>query len=402
MILEVTSKKTEKQFLDVPRILYKNDLYWVCIPDNDLRKIFNPKKNRNFIDGEACRWVLINNDGKLIGRIAAFYNMKKAKAEKILCGGAGFFECINDQESANILFDTARKWLSEKGMKAMDAPVNFGENDMYWGLLVDGYSQPGIGMPYNYPYYKDLFLNYGFQIFFKQLSFHLDLTKKFPERFWKIAEWISKKPDFHFKHFTWKESEIFIKDLTYIYDKAWSVLKEDYTPLDPQLLRETMNSAKPVIDEEMIWFAYHKDEPISFFIMFPDANQILRKLNGKLHLWNKLRFLYYKKAKTITRIRVIAAGVIPKFQNSGVESGIFWQMNEKMKNKPHYKEIELSWVGDFNPKMISLFEAVGGVKAKTHYTLRYMIDPEIPFERFMQEKVNPEVLRKLGEKDYEV
>ena len=133
--------------------------------------------------------------------------------------------------------------------------------------------------------------------------------------------------------------------------------------------------------------------------MFPDANQILKKLNGKLHLWNMLRFIYYKKTGMINRIRAIAAGVIPKFQNSGVESGIFWHMNEKMKFKPQYKEIELSWVGDFNPKMISLYEAVGGVKAKTHITLRYMIDKTIPFERFMPEKVDPEKLLEIGDKD---
>ncbi|MCB8994570.1 MAG: GNAT family N-acetyltransferase [Bacteroidales bacterium] len=399
MIQEVTDRRSEKEFLDFPRRLYKNDPYWVCVPDKDIKKIFNPAENKNFIGGEAARWILKNESGETLGRIAAFYNMKKARAEKVLTGGIGFFECINDQPSANQLFDKAKEWLAARGMKAMDGPVNFGENDSHWGLLADGFMHPGIGMPYHLPYYKDLFFSYGFEIFFKQFSFHLDLTKKFPERFWKIAEWIGKKPDFHFKHFSFKNSEKFIDDAAYIYEKAWSVLKEDFTPLDKDLLRATMNGAKAIIDEEMIWFAYHKDEPVSFFIMFPDANQILRKLNGKLHLINMLRFLYYKKIKTITRIRAIAAGVIPKFQNSGVESGIFWHMNEKMKFKPQYKEIELSWVGDFNPKMISLYEAVGGVKAKTHYTMRYMIDKNIEFERFMPEKVNPEKLKEIGAED---
>jgi hypothetical protein len=389
MIQEVITRKHENLFLDFPGTLYKNDPFWVRSPDDDIRKIFNPQKNRCFNDGEAARWILTDEKGSVTGRIAAFYNMKKARAENVLAGGCGFFECVNNQQSANLLFDTAREWLAGKGFKAMDAPVNFGENDTHWGLLVEGFTHPGLGMPYHLPYYKDLFVNFGFQVFFKQYTFHLDLTKKFPERFWKIAEWIGKKPDFHFKHFAWDEADSFIKDATYIYNTAWKNFKEDYTPLDPELLKDTLNNAKEIIDEEMIWFAYHKDEPISFFIMFPDANQILKKLNGKMHLWNKLRFLYYKKNKTITRIRAVAAGVIPKFQNSGVESGIFWHLNEKMKHKPQFTELELSWVGDYNPKMISLFEAVGAVKAKTHYTLRYMIDPLIPFERLMPEKIIP-------------
>jgi len=67
-----------------------------------------------------------------------------------------------------------------------------------------------------------------------------------------------------------------------------------------------------------------------------------------------------------------------------------------MDHKPHYKEIELSWVGDFNPKMIALYEAVGGVRAKTHYTYRYMIDPAIPFQRFMPEMINVPLAQKKG------
>jgi hypothetical protein len=45
-----------------------------------------------------------------------------------------------------------------------------------------------------------------------------------------------------------------------------------------------------------------------------------------------------------------------------------------MKKKPQYTEVELSWAGDFNPKIIAIYEATGAKKAKTHYTMRYMFD----------------------------
>ncbi len=118
--------------------------------------------------------------GTLIGRVAAFYSREKAGAEKIPSGGLGHFECINDQDAAFMLFDAAKNWLRTKGLKAMDAPVNFGENDNNWGLLVDGFTHPGFGMPYNFPYYRSLFENYGFRIYFRQFSYHLDLKKDFP------------------------------------------------------------------------------------------------------------------------------------------------------------------------------------------------------------------------------
>ena len=387
-ILEVKNKKTEKEFLNLPKTLYKIDPNWVSPLDKDVTALFNPAKNAYLRNGDANRWILKNNEGNLIGRISAFYNKKKTSPDNIRSAGIGHFECVNDQKAANLLFNTAKQWLESRAYQAMDGPVNIGENDSNWGLLVDGFTHPAFGMPYNHPYYKDLFENYGFRLYFKQFSYHLDLDKKFPERFWKIAEWVCRKPDFKFKHFTWKEADKFAADLVSIYNLAWSNFKEDFTPLNPVDVKAGLKKSKAILDEELVWFAYHKDEPIGFFIMLPDINQILRKLNGKLNFFNKLRFYFLKRRKTITRIRAQVAGVIPKYQNSGVESGIFWNLRQKMDHKPQYKEMELSWVGDFNPKMIALYEAVGGVRAKTHHTYRYMIDENIPFVRFMPEKID--------------
>ncbi len=386
-IKEVSKSREIKEFLKVPKIIYKNDSSWTCPLDKEINDQFNPKKNRFFDDGDAKRWIIKDEKGKLIGRIAAFYNAEKAAAEKVLTGGVGFFECADDVRAAHILFDTAAEWLSVKGMQAIDGPINFGENDSNWGLLVEGFTHQAIGMPYHLPYYRNLFESYGFKIFFKQFSYHLDLSKKFPERFWKIAEWVGKKPDYKFKHFDWKNADQFIKDTVHIYNEAWAGFKEDFTPLREEVLKASLLKAKPILDPELIWFAYHKEEPAAFYVMIPDANQIIKKLNGKMHVLNMLRFLYYKKTKTINRVRAEAAGAIPRCQNLGLESGIFWHLNEVMKHKPWYKEIELSWVGDYNPKMISMYDAVGAKKAKTHHTYRYMIDKSVEFERFMPEKV---------------
>jgi len=120
----------------------------------------------------------------------------------------------------------------------------------------------------------------------------------------------------------------------------------------------------------MIWFVYHQEDPVAFLIMFPDVNQILKHLNGKLHLWNQLKFLYLKSRKTMTRARIVIMGVKPQYQRNGLESGIFWHLKEIMKKRPHITELELSWVGDFNPKMRALHESVGAVFAKRHITYR--------------------------------
>jgi hypothetical protein len=398
-IVPVHSRRDEKSFLDFPRKLYRNDPNHVVQFDSEIKNAFNPKINPYFNHGDAVRWIALNDRGETVGRIAAFYDTTKDEADYVRSGGCGFFESIDDQQVAFLLFDTAKAWLQENGYEAMTGPINFGENDTNWGCLVQGFIPQGIGMNYNLPYYKELFESYGFKLYYRQLGFHLDIVKPFPERFWKIADWINKRQGFTYKHFELKNTARFVEDTAYIYDQAWSRLRKDYTPMDKASLYDELRKVKMILDEEMIWYAYHDDEPIAFFMFLPDANQIFRRLNGKLHLINKLRFLYYKKTKTITRARGTAAGVIPKFQNSGVESGIFRQMRKVMDNKPQYKEFELSWVGDFNPKMISLYLNTGAVHTKTHFTYRYLFDRERPYQRFMQDAVDesklPENVLKL-------
>lgn len=380
-IIEVLSKEDNINFLKVPKILYKDNKDWVCPLDKEIDKIFDTKQNHFYSHGEAIRFLLKDDKGKLIGRIAAFINKHKAFSEEQPTGGCGFFECINNEKAAFILFDTAKQWLKEREMEAMDGPINFGENDNHWGLLVDGYMQQGMGMPYHHSYYKDFFYNYGFKVYFEQYSYHRDIEKPLQDRFRKIAEWIAKKPEFKFKHFTYKEKDKLIDDLIYIYTEAWQ-FHDNFTPLEKKTITEIMDDAKLILEEEFVWFAYYNEKPIAFFVMMPDLNQAIKHINGKLNLINKLKLLYLLKKKVITRARITVMGVVPDFQGKGIESAIFLHLDDVMRRKPHYKELELSWVGDFNPKMQSIYEAVGGVKMKTHQTLRYLFNPNAPYKRY--------------------
>jgi hypothetical protein len=368
-------------FHELPPQVYRNDPNWVAPLRMMMEDIFIPEKNAGFVHGDARRWLVKDGD-RFLGRIAAFYDRSKLEEDKEVAGNIGFFECFDNPQAASLLFDTARDWLKSEGFTAMDGPVNFGENFFNWGLLVDGFQRQGFGMQYHPPYYKQLFENYGFQTYYQQFSYHLDITSPdLPERFWKIAEWVARKPDFSYKTFSFKEQDRCISDFLSIYEQAWSK-HSNYKPIDRKDLKALIRHSKMVLEEEFIWYVYYKDEPIAFFMMIPDLNQILAHLkNGKLNIWNILKLIYLKRRKTMTRCRVLVMGVIPKFQGAGIESGIFWQLRQVMLRKPWYKEMELSWVGDFNPKMISLFKAVGSRYAKTHETLRYLFDRSRNFER---------------------
>ena len=109
--------------------------------------------------------------------------------------------------------------------------------------------------------------------------------------------------------------------------------------------------------------------------MYPDVNQIFKRFNGKFNLINKLRFLWLKRNNTMTRLRVVILGVKTKFQKSGIESGIFYHLRGPVFSKSWFNEMELSWVGDFNPKMRALQESMGAEFSKKHITYRYIFDP---------------------------
>lgn len=403
-VVEVKTPRDRKEFVDFPGRLYKNDPCWICPLDSSVESVFDPQKNHTFIHGEAIRWILKDDNDFTIGRIAAFIDRLRSDANNQPTGGIGFYEVIEDREAAFTLFDTAIQWHIVHGIEAVDGPVNFGENDNNWGLLVEGYVQQGFGMPYHKKYYKTFFEEYGFRNYFEQYSYHRDVRGpdqnivQFPERIMKIAEWLSKRPGYSFQHFQFRRKEKYVNDIVEIYNSTWSVFKEDFTPLDPVFLEESLQKAKMIIDEQLIWFAYYNDKPISFFVLFPDFNQILRHLNGKMNLWALIKFFYLKKSHKMTRMRAVVGGVNPAYQNSGVESAIFFHLYQIFKTKPWFKELELSWVGDYNPKMISIYEALGARKAKMHITYRFMINKKLKFIRYKDELIDKQHVKDQAER----
>jgi hypothetical protein len=366
-IVSVNSSRSAEAFIRLPHRMYKKDSNFIPPLDNDIRAVFDPVLNPFFNHGVCTRWILLDGD-TVIGRIAAFINQEKARHSG--AGGIGFFECIDDQAAANLLFDTAREWLRERGMTAMDGPVNFGENDKFWGLLVEGFKPPSLGMNYNPPYYVRLFENYGWFKSYDQLTNFLDATVPLSERFTKISGWVMRKPGYTFRHFSVAERERYFEDFLEIYNDAWSNF-DNFTPMNLGTVRETFRQMKPIMDEKIIWFAYYQNEPVAFVLCLPDANQILRHVHGKMGLWGKLKFVYYRRVTTIDRLRIIVMGCKKKYQNHGIESALVRCLQEEVLPRKTIKGVELAWVGDFNQKMLALHEATGATTDKIHRTYRY-------------------------------
>jgi hypothetical protein len=383
-LILVASKKDEADFLKVHQVINQSNPNWIRPLDNDVLSVFNPKKNKYLNHGEIVRWVLKDNDQKLIGRIAAFINRKyKNKGDQFPVGGIGFFDCIDDQNAANYLFDKAKEWLSEKGMKAMDGPINFGDRDKWWGLLVEGFHQPIYNMNYNPPYYQLLFENYGFGLFYNQICWKLEVAsdaKQLDQKFYDNHEKYSGIPDFKVRHIKKKKLPKFAEDFTKVYNQAWAK-HEGNKEIAPAHALKLFNSIKPIMDEKLIWFTYFQDQPIAMWVNLPDINQIIRHLNGKFGIWEKLKFFVLKTFGKNKNFVGLVFGIVPEFQGKGIDYYMIVEAEKVIKRATSYKTLELFWQGDFNPKILNISKNLGGKQSRRLITYRYIFDRNRKFER---------------------
>ena len=383
-LIEVKTKSEEQAFIKLPVRLYKKEKNWIRPLDKDIRAVFDPKKNKNYRQGNAIRWVLKDDRGKAIGRIAAFYIKKVSEAEDQPTGGIGFFECIQNQEAANMLFDGAKKWLTDQGMEAMDGPINFGDRNNWWGLLVQGFHEPNYQMPYNHQYYQKLFENYGFQLYFNQYTYKRPMGSSvdFTPRFYERAQSTLDDPDYEFRHITKGEYTKAHEYFHEVYNKAWAG-HSGVKPMSMDQAKGVFRQLKPIADVRLLWFAFYKNEPVAFFLSIPELNQIYKYLNGKWNLWSKLVFITLLKMGIVKKGLGIVFGVVPDHQRKGVEGGLVVTFVKSMAWKKGfpYKDIEMNWVGDFNPKMMRVAEQIGSEVFKTHVTYRYLFDRTREFKR---------------------
>lgn len=380
-LLQVTDKKTAKEFINVNLLINKNDPNYIRPLDKDINDVFDPKKNKAFRHGEAIRWILKDSEGNSIGRIAAFTNKRyKNMGDDVPVGGIGFFECINDQNAADTLFDVAKHWLLQKGMQAMDGPINFGERDRWWGLLVEGFEPPVYCLNYNPPYYKELFENYGFNIFFNQHCYALRVKDRLQEKFYTRHARFSGDPAFSARHIQKKDLKKFVEDFVVVYNKAWAG-HGGLKSLSKDIVLKSFQAMKPVMDERIIWFTYHNKEPVAMWINIPDLNQWFRYLDGRFDWWGKLKFLWIKRTKPCRKFTGIIFGIVPEWQGTGIEGFMIMEAAKIIQDQLLYDDFEMQWIGDFNPKMMNISESLGTRRSRLLTSYRYLFDRTKEFKR---------------------
>jgi len=380
-LIEVTDHHLAKAFLQVNSSLHAADPLFIRPLDKDIEEIFDSSKNKFLKEGKAIRWLLQDESENFVGRIAACVHPKYTnKGDDQPTGCMGFFDCINDQKAANILFDQAKFWLQENGMEAMDGPVNFGERDRWWGLLLESKAQPLYGMNYNPPYYADLYKQYGFEVFFYQICYFRAVQGRLDDRFYEAHAKLEKRGGFTAQMINKNELEKYSQDFLTVYNAAWAN-HEGNKQMTPETARKIFKSLKPVMDEKIIWFAYYKNEPIAMYINMPDLNEIFGKFNGKFGLIEKLRFLWFQKITGFSKMVGIVFGIVPRFQGFGVDYFMIVEAAKIIQGETKYVSTELQWQGDFNPKINNISKHLGFEQSRQLATMRYLFDRNKLFVR---------------------
>ena len=382
-VVAVNTPGLIRAFLNLNATVNQDNPNYIRPLDNEVEAVFDPAKNKLFKEGDAARWIVQDNAGVTLGRIAAFYYPKyKNKGTDFPVGCVGFFDCINDQHVANLLLDTAKHWLAENGMEAMDGPINFGDRDKWWGLMVEGFDrEPMYGMSFNPSYYEELLTKYGFENYYNQYYYRLHIFDELPPRFKERYDKFNAKAEYQARHLDPNHLEKYAQDFVTIYNAAWAQHGEAKAITLEQILK-LFKTLKPVMDPKVIWFAYYKEDPIAMFINIPDVNQYFKFFNGKLGLKQKLHLLWMKWRGTNNRLTGLAFGVVPKYQSLGIDSFLIYSSALLLWDIKKYQEYEMGWAADWNPKMVNIYKSLGAQPSRRMVTFRYIFDTQVhPFER---------------------
>lgn len=368
----VESKADVDAFHELPFRIYRDYPHWAPPFRFEIEQIFDPEKNEFFSHGE-CERYLVARGGQVVGRFAVMNNPEKDEQYDPKLGGLGFIEMENDPDLAQAIVDFAADWHRKRGYAAMRGPINFGENDNYWGLLVENYEEPPIyGMFYHPPYYKELLEGTGAEKFDDHFSFKRSFQKPLPERMVRITNRIESRKGVELRPIDKKNLYRDAEYIRQIYNAAWSdqdimEREEEFTELSEQTVRKMVDNLKMVMIPESILIAFVNGEPASFVASVPDLNEVSKETGGKLKWYHIPKLLRFKHR--VKHLRTIVFGTVPKYRKIGMEALTFIRgIQYTYGAAPTLEYLEGAWVSEKNWLMQRSLEALGCEHHKTHRT----------------------------------
>ncbi|MCL6589416.1 MAG: GNAT family N-acetyltransferase [Firmicutes bacterium] len=358
-IKPVITKKDQRKFIRLQWRLYQNDPNWVPPLILDMKNVFNPKKNALLTLG-PYQYFLAYRDGQPVGRIGVGIDQHLNRVKGYKSSYLTLFESVNDYSVAKALFDHGLDWAKKNGAEFITGPQSPTNGDDYRGLLIKGFDSPPVLMSsYNPPYYQDFFEKYGFAKQFDRNAYYLDVANSpIPDKISKGVEYAKNRYEFRVAPIDMKHFKEQVEAIVQVSTAAWPEDWPDMVPPSPEEVRAEVSKLRPFIKPELVFLAWDKNNrPIGYGVTFPDYNQVIKKMNGRLFPLGWLIFLLGQKKITATRSFILFT--IPEYQNKGVSSAIYLE-GYITARKLGYKWADFSSIHDFNTKMNQDAVGAGG------------------------------------------
>ncbi|MBR5803591.1 MAG: N-acetyltransferase [Bacteroidaceae bacterium] len=325
-IKKVTTKRELNAFIRFNYELYKDNPY--SVPDlyDDMLGTFDAKQNPAFEFCESDYFLAYNEQGKIVGRVAAIINHRSNETWGTKNVRFGWIDFIDDEEVSHRLLDTVAAWGKERGMTEMQGPLGFTDMDAE-GMLVEGFDQLGtMATIYNYPYYPRHIEAYGMEKDADWVEFKINIPDGIPDKMKRISDLISRKYGLHIKKLkNMKE----IKEGNYG-QKIFDLINDTYAPLygfsrmTQQQIDQYVATYLPIIDLRMVTLVEDADNNlVAVGVSMPSMSKALQKAKGKMWpfgWWHLLKALKWGRPQTLDLLLV---GVKPEYQSKGVNSLLF-------------------------------------------------------------------------------
>lgn len=365
-VIPVCTKKQKKLFVDFPYQLYRNDPFWVPPLKMERRNVINPSKNPFFEYADVELFIAVDG-GKPVGRISAQVNSLHNKRYNEKTGHFGFFDSINDPETARLLFNSAGEWLKLRGMEKMAGPFSFCINEEA-GLLVEGFDSPPYPfMPHNFSYYESLITNSGFVKAKDFLAWSYRSDHPVPELAGRIAEAVRKYPGLVVREMDPRNMKRELEIIRDVFNSAWSK-NWGFVPWTDSELKKMSKDLKLVLEPKLALIAEVGGVPAAISIAIPNYHEAIRDLNGRLFPFGLFKLLYRLKWKGVKSARLALLGIKKEFRGDvlgGLSVLLYTEMHCRSLELGHWGG-ELSWTLADNEKISHGITLMGGTPYKKY------------------------------------
>jgi hypothetical protein len=370
--IDTRDKSQAKRFVEFYYDLYRDCPQWVPPLFMDAYLPLNRKKHPFYghSDGD---FFLALRDGQAVGRIFAGENRPFNRHHKARKAQFYFFDCENDLQTAQALFDTAIDWARQHGHDTLIGPKGLSPFDGY-GILVEGFEhrQMMTMMNYNYDYYPKLVEALGFEKEVDFVSCYLPAEAfRIPERVERIAERVKQRGNLFVKEFRSKRELVqWAQRIGETYNRTF-IHNWEYYPFTQGDIDYAVQNVFMVADHRLIKIIMHGEDIVGFLFAFPDVSAALQRARGRLLPFGLIDILLEMK-----RTRIVSGngmGVLPDYQGSGGNALLYYEMGKTVFSFNQFEHVEMTQVAETTRQMRADLKNLNGVEYKNHRVYRKSI-----------------------------